>query len=116
MIRGFVSPTTGQIVTTSGNSTVWLATDISGRASFILPRNRTICTTARPIPGSRPISGISCLTFRTCRNANAGTQDRLTREADPEAEDLLVVRWALDDGEAAIQGDRHRAQHRHDDP
>src|SRR5579875_1971389 len=37
----------------------------------------------------------------------------LTREAHPEVEDLCdVARW-FDDGEAEIQGDRHRTKHRH---
>src|SRR5438552_4943639 len=36
-------------------------------------------------------------------------------EPDPETEDLLAVHRALDDGEAKVQRDRHRAHHGHDD-
>src|SRR5262249_6329919 len=37
-------------------------------------------------------------------------------EPEPEAEDLLLVLRALDDREAEVEGDRHRAQHRHHEP
>src|SRR5438094_10619065 len=39
----------------------------------------------------------------------------LMEEPDPETEDLLAVHRALDDGEAEVQRDRHRAHHGHDD-
>src|SRR5262245_40830758 len=34
-------------------------------------------------------------------------------EAKPEAEDSLLVERALDDGDAKVQGNRHRAAQRH---
>src|SRR5262249_22104248 len=40
---------------------------------------------------------------------------RLAEQADPEAEDLRVIVGALDDREAEVERDRHRAEHRHDD-
>ena len=36
-------------------------------------------------------------------------------EANPEAEDLFLVAGPLDDGEAEVEGDGHRAEHRHHD-
>src|SRR4051812_2040640 len=37
-------------------------------------------------------------------------------EPDPEAEYLVPILRRLDDREAKVQGDRHRAQHRDHDP
>ena len=46
---------------------------------------------------------------------NALNLPETMEEAYPEAEELIVVLFAFDDGKAEVEGDRHRSHHRHHD-
>src|SRR5689334_5678245 len=92
----------------------------------------TTATTAPPTPGRRSTRGNGCPTpgTRPGRRCPAWSSGRarspdprgaalprrlLVEEADPEAEQLRLVRRGLDDREAEVQRDRHGPEHRHHD-